>query len=133
MIFTLIDSLRPKSETCARECPRSCHPGSENSPRRELTPRCVIPSLTGISQTTVGSQMKTIFHVLFFAGLVCGSETRVFASVIAYEGFDYAPNANGLNSQSGGAGWSSNWGAGNSAVVSGGFDYTDSVRNQLIT
>jgi hypothetical protein len=65
-----------------------------------------------------------------FVGFIAVSAN---AALIAYEGFDYAADPNGLNSANGGVGWNTDWNLGNSAIILGGFNYTDSFGNQLVT
>ena len=67
------------------------------------------------------------------AVLVALIAVRASAALIAYEGFDYPADPDGLNSQNGGIGWSTDWNLGNSAIIAGGFNYTDGSGNRLVT
>lgn len=56
------------------------------------------------------------------------------ASLLVYEGFNYTPAANGLNSQNGGTGYSAAYASNNNAdVLAGSFNYTDALGNKLVT
>ena len=77
--------------------------------------------------------MQRSSKVAIIAVVVAAISARADAALIAYEGFDYPADPNGLNSQNGGIGWSTDWNLGNSAIIAGGFNYTDGSGNSLVT
>ena len=54
-------------------------------------------------------------------------------AALVYEGFDYAPGSNALNGKTGGNGFAGAWGNQNANILIGGFSYTDTNGNQLVT
>ncbi len=59
--------------------------------------------------------------------------TQAGASLLIYEGFDYAAGANGLNAQNGGTGFAAAWDSGNADVTAGSMAYTDGGGRVLTT
>ena len=70
--------------------------------------------------------------ITFLSLLACA--TQAGATLLIYEGFDYAPGANGLNNQNGGTGFTAAWdAAGNADISAGSMAYTDGANRVLNT
>jgi hypothetical protein len=89
---------------------------------------------------TGASRISTTRHLLGFwvvAALAVSMASPAWAVIIAYEGFDYAPDADVVGLGSATDGWAGPWDAGGAdgptVIQSGSLGYTDSMGNALTT